>query len=315
AQRRGGHAEDQVGAGAIRDDAVPRALQQPGDQSRGGRLAVCPGDHDRALGQVLGQARQDPGVDRAGDVAGQRGAAAAPCDPAQGAGGLPRPDGGGFPYSHASMERVTTVHSAIPLIALAASSSDAHRLKNAEPLPVICQSLPRRLAKSTRPGSTRSAARLSWFGPSPFTSSHASYTAAVESSKPGQTTANHAGSCFSGVSCSPRPSARAEPPRRKKVTSAPSSRAIGWRSTSRRYSHFSARSAVAASELAPPMPDPGGMRLCRWISAGSDRPAACSSACWALSTELSFLPTFRPETVSSVTFAGETSSRSWRSIA
>ena len=74
-------------------------------------------------------------------------------------------------------------------------------------------------------------------------------------------------------------------------------------------------SVVAASELAPPMPEPGGMRLWRWNAAGSLRRATrCITSC-ACSTELFSLPTVRPEIVSPVASACSITRRSCRSIA
>ena len=58
---------------------------------------------------------------------------------------------------------------------------------------------------------------------------------------------------------------------------------------------FRARSVVAASELAPPMPEPGGIRLWRSNAVGRARPVARSTAACAASTELSFSDSFIPE--------------------
>ena len=71
-------------------------LEQPGEETCGGRLAVGAGDHGRALRQVLGQAGEDLRVDGAGHVAGQGGAAASFGDAAEGAGGLAGPYGDGL---------------------------------------------------------------------------------------------------------------------------------------------------------------------------------------------------------------------------
>ena len=95
-QRRRRHTEDEVRPGSVRDDPVPGALEQPAEEPRGGRLAVGPGHDDRAVGQVLGQAREDLRVDDPGDVARQRRTAAPPAHAAQRAGGLAGPDRRGF---------------------------------------------------------------------------------------------------------------------------------------------------------------------------------------------------------------------------
>jgi len=53
-QRRRSHAEDEVRPGAVGDDAVPSPLEQPAEETCGGRLAVGPGHDDRAVRQILG---------------------------------------------------------------------------------------------------------------------------------------------------------------------------------------------------------------------------------------------------------------------
>src|SRR5437763_11773225 len=89
------------------------------------------------------------------------------------------------------MALVAAVQQSRCLIAAVASCSVAAILKNAEPLPVICQPSPSFLANSLTLGSTCSAALRSSLGGSPLTSSHARYTSAVLSSMPGQAMANH----------------------------------------------------------------------------------------------------------------------------
>src|SRR5207247_7702255 len=172
AQRGRGDPEDEVGAGAVADDALADAFEQPREQARGRGLAVGAGDHDRTLGEVVRQAGEDPGVDRPRDVAGKRRATAPPCHPAQDAGGLARPDRGRFADRHPAA-LLTAVHPSIPFTACRAYCSVRTALKNAEPLPVSCQPAPSRLANSTRRGSTRSAAARRWLGAEPFTWSQA----------------------------------------------------------------------------------------------------------------------------------------------
>ena len=121
---RGGHAIDQVGPGPVRDHAMARALEQPADQPRGRRLAVGARDHDRALRQVLRQPGQDARIDRAGDVARQRGTATSTGDAAESTGGLARPDRDGFSdHSQEPDARVTAVQqSSFPMACLPSSS-------------------------------------------------------------------------------------------------------------------------------------------------------------------------------------------------
>src|SRR5438552_67314 len=315
-QRRGRGAEDQVGARAIRHHPMAGALEQPADQARGRGLTVRAGDDDRAVGQVLGQAGEDLRIDSARDVSGQRGAAAAPRDAAQRARGFTRPDSSGLSdHAQAGTARLTVVQQSSRAIASFPSCSVSVRLKNAEPLPVIRQPAPRFFAKSFSRGSTCSAARFRWFGASPLTSSHARYTSPVESSMPGHARANHCGRHGSDTSFSPRPSAWALPPTRKNGTSEPRRSAMGVRSRSRLNIAFRALSVAAASELAPPMPEPGGIRLWRWMRTGRARFAASSSASCAASTELFDFVISNPDVVNVVSFAASTSSTSWRSIA
>src|SRR3989454_558619 len=315
-QRRRRGTEDEIRPGTVRHDPMARAFEQPAQQARGGRLAVGPGDDDRSVGQVLGEARQDLGVDRARDVARQRRAAASACDAAQRAGGLAGPNSRGFADhdQEPTAREIAVQHSSFPMACLP-SSSVLTCLWNAEPLPVICHPGPRLAANCFRLGATCSAARRSWFGRSPLTSSHARYTSPVESSMPGHAIANQAASIGSGVRRSPWPSPCARPPTKKKGTSEPNSFAIGARSRSSAYIAFRALSAAAASELAPPMPEPGGIRLWRWKAAGSGLRAARSRAACAASTELSFVARLKPEIAIVVSSASETTSRSCRSMA
>src|SRR6184192_1702174 len=89
-------------------------------------------------------------------------------------------------------------------------------------------------------------------------------TSLVLTATPGWMMTYHLEGSVTGVSRSPTPSAQAEEPSTKTGTSAPSvaPRAASSPSASRQsQSSFSTRSAVAASELPPPRPDPRGMRL------------------------------------------------------
>src|SRR5947199_4155637 len=89
-------------------------------------------------------------------------------------------------------------------------------------------------------------------------------TSRVLTATPGWIMTYHLEGSVTGVSRSPTPSAQAEEPTTKTGTSAPTvaPRAASSPSASRQsQSSFSTRSAVAASELPPPRPDPRGMRL------------------------------------------------------